>query len=288
MSEKVPNSMIADAISTAVEIGAKQARAAFKPVHAHIADHEDHSEHLVQLSPDAPAEIREVTRPRDDLHLTLTTLKSLVDMLAAPHKALKDSGVPIVQVTPFSVTAQYNPDGYEECHSICMPLRETESFLALRRCFKPIKQEDFWKLLATDLFDCFPEVLEFQVAQLGHVEKRSNDVQIQRSGINNSTSKNAVTLHFSGNSGAQEAEVIIDWVYKGPLWTCFNVAIEVPCRLVITVQGTLFFELVPRGLNALILAHRAALSEHIADLLAARDSSIPVYEGEIEYEVVAK
>lgn len=272
-------SLIADAISTAVEIGAKQARATWRPHFGIVRESEKLVEFVKQLDPEQPADLIAVDRPRNSVALELTTLKSLVDMLAAPHSCLAVAGIPIVQVMPDVVRADYNPDGHLARHSIEMPLAHAESYKALQKCMKGVLQPDFWKLLATDLNGCFPEVFEVQISQLGHTQKTATDVNIERSGIGTVNSVSSLKLHFNTPKGPQDAEIIIDWTYIGPLWTCFEMNIEIPCRLVISAERGLLFELVPRRLEALILQHRAALAQTLIDMLAARDSTIPVYEG---------
>jgi len=272
-------SMIADAISTAVAIGEEKARAAFVPHFERVRETETTITYVDQLDPETSAELVEVERPRQCVALELTTLKSYVDMLATPHKAFIDSGVPIVQVMPDVVRADYNPDGHFERHCIEMPLAHSESYKALQKCTKGVLQPDFWKLLATDLNGCFPEVFELQVSQLGHTQKHATDVNIERSGIGTSNTVSSLKLHFNSPKGPQDAEIIIDWTYVGPLWTCFDLNIEIPCRLVISVEAGLKFELVPRRLEALTLQHRAALAQELINMLSARDCTIPVYEG---------
>lgn len=276
----VAGSLIADAIEKAVELGNRSALTHFSPLHTKVQASETTELYLTRYSPEGAAELVESVRPRTDIALTLTTLKSFADMLAAPHVSLASSGVPIVQVMPEFVVAHYNPDGHESRHLLCMPLRHSESYMALQKCFKGVRQEDFWKLLATDLSGCFPETFELTISTLGHQVKQMTDVNIERSGIGSSTTVSALTLHIATPKGPQEAEIAIDWTYVGPLWTCFDLSIEIPCRLVISAERGLLFELVPKRLEALTLQHRAALAVELIEMLTARGASIPVYEGE--------
>lgn len=276
----VPGSLIADAFQAAVEIGNRNALTHFSPMHAKVGSSENKDFYLTRYAPDGAAGLVEAARPRERVSLTLTTLKSFTDMLATPHAALASSGVPIAQVMPDRVVAEYNPDGHEGRHLVCMPLDFSESYKALKKCFAGVKQQDFWKLLATDLSGCFPEHFELTVSTLGHQIRNMTDVNIARSGISDVNTVNALTLHISTPSGPQEAQIEIDWTYVGPLWTCFDLNIEIPCRLVISAERGLLFELVPKRLEALTLQHRAALAETLLEMLAARGASIPVYEGE--------
>lgn len=332
MSEKPMTSMIADAFNAAVEIGAANSSANFEPTYEIQRHDEGQSYYLSRLSPDAPATIEAVPRPRLSVSVRLDTLASFAAFVAEPPAAFRLAdpplisvepeeavisfpranpsvspvrmpvgrvgdfleelprpyrgetvGAPVVRVVPGQVVARYNVDGYEQQHVVSMPLAYAEAYLALTEIINGVTQKRLWTLLATDLQGCFPDAYEMIISGLSHLEKTSQDVDIQRSGITNVTATRSLELVYkSATSGEQKREIEIDWVYQGPLWTCFDLPIEIPCRLVISKEGFgLCFQLFPRGLEALLLQHRAALTVELANQIAGHGASLPIYEGRV-------
>ena len=328
MSNVIP-SMIADAISTAVAIGANNATALFKPIHDCVYEDEKNRYFLTRLAPDVAAKVVTVDRARRSLRLRLDTLTAFAAFLAAPPEALGLVGAPViriepeeavvswpaanppaapvtmpvsrvdaflddlprpyrsdslgkalVRVMPGQIAATYNIVGHEQRHEVYMPLAYSEAFLALKEIFDGVTQKRLWTLLATDLQGCFPEAYEMIISGLGHLEKNSHDVDIQRTGIANVSASRHLELIYRSATGEQARQIDIDWIYQGPVWNAFENLITIPCRLVISKEGSwLTFRLFPKSLEALLLDHRAALTSALNDELAAAGVAIPIYEG---------
>lgn len=291
MDQKMP-SFLADALSTAAELGRRAGECAFLPrVHA-LEPTEDQCRFLMHLDGRDAATITEVPRPRKVVIAELATLPSFCDFLSKPHAALSESGVPLVTVERAQVAADYNPDGHFACHRVQMPLEFSESFQALREIMgmprndadgeakgSGVTQKRLWVLLATELQRCFPEEHEYVISQLSHYEKSATKVSIARSGIGSVDRSATLELRWETPTGEQKSEIEIDWTYVGPVWTCFDLPIEIPLRLVISSEDGLRFRLYARGLEALLLQHRAALANQLTAELAANGANIPVYEG---------
>jgi hypothetical protein len=208
-------------------------------------------------------------------------LRRLDGFLGNPPLPYRRFGAAELCVWAPAVVARYNADGHERRHVVEMPLAYTEAYLALQEVFDGVLQKRLWTLLATDLQGCFPEAYEYVISTLSHLEKISQDVDIKRSGLANVKATKTLELTYkSASEGDQQTQVEVDWVFRGPLWTCFELPIEIPCRLVISKEAHgLVFQLFPKGLEALLLRHRAALAEEINQELSARGVTLSVYEG---------
>lgn len=281
MSNGMP-SFLADAVERIAGLGAKANLQAFLPSASILAETEETTTRSIRLDPSGPAVLQDFPRKRATRSAELVTMASFVDYLARPHDYLAESGVPVVTVDRAVVVAAYNPDGHEGTHRVVMPLEFAESFKALQRLIDGVKQKTLWTLLATDLQGCFPEEYEYVISQLSHYSKHATEVDIQRTGITTGQTSSSFELTWKTPTGDKSSEIEIDWTYVGPLWSCYPVSIEIPLRLVITPEDGLLFRFFPRGLEALLLQHRAALANQLTADLAAAGAAIPVYEGKLE------
>jgi len=271
-------SMISNAISYAADMGAAACRAAWTPSLTKTGvETETETWWLQQLDPALPATVERVPRKANAVRSMHGDVVSFSQWVSRRAEA---AGKPEVFVAGNAVRAAWGLEGHGAQDTASLPLTACEAWQALRRLIQGVGQKELHKILITQLHGLLPAALALQIAMLSHNVLKNCDVAISRTGLADIQVGERLVLHFTGGQGVDEkAEVRVEWVYTGPVWTCFAAPISVPLRMVISneKEGGLTFEFAPIGLEALLLAYRAQLAEEIE----AKLETIPVYLGEV-------
>ena len=281
------NTMLSDAVEAIAELGKQNADASFRPETTILFQDEDHVHRVNHLDPNSPAVIDKFPRPRAMKNLEFYSRESFCaavtneDQRRQKAKTILEAGV---FVHSRSVDARWNLSGHEARDTFTMPLDRTVQFATLEKLGGGVTRKELWKLLATSLHGCFPAALEMQIASLQVIESRKEDITIHASGLAGGSESSEIILEYTDpNEGNKKKKVAMDWEFTGPVWTCFLEPVSIPCRLTIekSANGVMVFQFHPRGMEAILLAHRQNLVGKIQESLTAAKCGIPVYQGDV-------
>jgi hypothetical protein len=187
-------------------------------------------------------------------------------------------GVVFVGVDSLQVDMQY---GSNETHVAKMPLGYSEEYKALRQLMNDpgVAQKKLWKLLITALADSMDKSLLLSIQNIKVNQKSDSNVEINALGVSNASASRSLQITYPGKNGASEnAEIPVDWTFKGRIFEAFDKEYEIPLRLEVHTDDGMTFQFHPRRLEKILTQCRLDL----VDVLQAQvPSNFTVHEGRL-------
>lgn len=255
-----------EALEYLIEVGEQRERVI--PVHD-----DGTNETKLIVHKDGQSELKEFSKPPVERHHSFLSVDGFVDYLNSEH--CKNGGIIFVDSSGVKADLNYLTHGEQ---FVTLPLKDSEEYSALRNLMRGVDQPALWELLVTKLNDCISSDLLLAIGSMKVHRKSESESKINVTGIRDSKGVQSTIIQYQQKDGTpQEAEIKVDWTFKGRIWECFDKEFEIKLRLVISVDDHIVFRFVPIRLDKVLLEARQALVKEIHNNLTPE--RFTVHEG---------
>jgi hypothetical protein len=204
--------------------------------------------------------------------------RSLEGFLDYLNSDKSGSGPGIIFVGEKSIVAELDYMS-ELRQTAALPLAHSEEYLAAQSLFSGLPQKALWRLLLTKLDGCISNELLLQISSLNVKIQADADLDIQRTGLENSRQNQTVRVTFNDpkGKGTRTAEIETAWSWVGRIWEAWDHTFEIETTMEIESNQGVQFVFHPKRLETTTRNALLALVSHVQEKVQA--DRFTVYEG---------
>lgn len=238
---------------------------------------DDEKIYYAVLGKDGFYEQREINKiPPKRKHL-FYTIDSFCNFLKSPY--IEGQGKEgIVFVNNEQVLAELD---YRHCPQelALLPLSRAPEYTALEKLINGVTQKQLWRLLVTDLHDCFSPQLLLAIGGIKISTQNLAQTVVNELGVMKNEISNDITIQFSDGKSIQTTTIEKEWTWTGAIYEGSNVTIEIQCRLELFVseeKKCIVFQFHPYQLER---RKQEFLTRFTAELRQNLPVNFPAFEG---------